>query len=154
MNVFPHFPVKCFHSKFTGSKVLCNSSFPRLDSRSLLVPRCIRDLFVCLFMFPSSLSSSSPLTSVRSIGSSFLPVFLLSYLSQFLCSFPLRHRRVHNCITERLFSQLTLFLLLTPILSHSPSRSVLICRSQSRIVSLVHIYSRKTRRLQRRWTSR
>jgi len=114
MNVFPHFPIKCFHSKFTGSKVFSAilpffASIPILFSCSAVYETCL-----CLFMFPSSLSSSSPLTSVHSIGSFFLSVSLLSYFSQFLRSFPLRHCRVHNCITERLFSQLTLFLLLTP----------------------------------------
>ena len=107
------FSIKCFYSQFTGSKVFLNlSSISRLDSRPLVL-RCIRDALVCLFMCPSSplsfpslpkcsqqffflplvafLSSFSPLS---------IPVFFFSLFPSF---------RAHNCIIERLFSQLTLF---------------------------------------------
>ena len=109
------FSVKCFYSQFTGSKVFLNlSSISRLDSRPLVL-RCIRDALVCLFMCPSSpLFPFRLFSSVRSYFSFFLswPSFLLSPLSQSLCSFsPYFLPFEHNCIIERLFSQLTLFLL-------------------------------------------
>ena len=113
--ISPTFPVECFCSQFTGSKVLLDSSLflPRFPSFLL---HCIRDALVCLFIFSSlSLSLFYLLTSVRSISVFFFlpslsfPVFL-SPSSPFF--------RAHNCIIERLFSQLTPFPLSVPILSH------------------------------------
>ena len=105
--------IKCFYSQFTGSKVLLNlSSISPLDSRPLVL-RCIRDALVCLFMsFLASFSFLSSqafaaifLSSSRGFPFSFLP----SLSSSVFFSSLLPSCRAHNCITERLFSQLTLF---------------------------------------------
>ena len=112
--------IKCFHSQLTGSRVFLNlSSISRLDSRSLVL-RCIRDALVCLFMFPlSPLFPFHVLSSVHSNFSFFLSwssFFFLPSLSSsvsFSSLFP--SYRAHNCIIERLFSQLALF----PLCLHS-----------------------------------
>jgi len=68
-------------------------------------------VYECLFMFPP-LSPFPPfLSSIHSIGSSFLSVFsfLTSLSSTVFFSSSFHSCRVHNCITERLSPQLTLF---------------------------------------------
>ena len=122
LSVFP-FPVKCFYSQFTGSKVLIDSSsvfppqFP--PSRAPLHTRRARvSIYVSFFVFfpfhlPSSVHGIFFLSSSHGLPFS----FLLSP-SQFHCVpfLLLSFCRVHNCIIERLFSQLTLSPI--PILSH------------------------------------
>jgi len=108
--------------------------------------------FLVSFSFPSSLKCSQ--------HSFFLPLvvslrpftFLPSLSSSVFRSSSFPSCRAHNCITERLFSQLTLSPLFVPILLHFwsfPSRYVQTHRSRDRIVLFVHIYSRTERREQR-----
>jgi len=119
MNAFSCFLMKCFTVNSLGSKSSATSPFPRLDSHFPLVLRCIRDLSVYLsFAFSSS--------------QAFTALGLLSLSVSVFFSFSFSSCRAHNCITERLSS------LSLPILS---SRSVYICRSQNKIVSLVRIYN-------------
>lgn len=101
------FPAKCFYSQFTGSKVFLNLSY--LDS--LLSCSAVYETRSCVYLcLPRSfylLSSSHSiffLSSSRDLSFSFHPSLSSSvFLSS---SFP--SCRAHNCIIERLFSQLTL----------------------------------------------
>jgi len=114
------FSIKCFYSQLTGSRVFLNlSSISHLDSRPLVL-HCIRDALVCLFicfplpLFPSIFSQV--FTAIFLPSSRGLPLFFLPSLDSsvfFFSLFP--SRRAHNCIIERLFSQLTLF----PLCLHS-----------------------------------
>jgi len=115
----PRFSAKCFYSQFTGSKVLFSLSSvfsPHLSSsRAPLYTRRARvSIYVSLSLFPFHLLSQ--VFTAFSFSSS--PHLLFSFPScrslVFLSSsFPFY--RAHNCITERLFSQLTL----SPLRPHS-----------------------------------
>jgi hypothetical protein len=92
--------------------------------------------FFVPFPCPSSLQSSWHLFFLPLVVS--LSHFsLLSAPVFFISSFPCR---AHNCITERLFSQLTFF----PLRPHS-SRYVHIYRSRNRIVLFVHTHNETKR---------
>jgi len=137
------FPIKCFCGQFTGSKVLISLSSifsPRFPSpRAPLHTRRARVyiyiFFLVSFFFPS-LEYSQHFLSSPSVSPSFS---LLSVPLFFFFSFP--PCRAHNCIIERLLSQLTLSL--SPF-CHIPdlqSRYVHICRSRNRIVLFVHMFT-------------
>ena len=108
-------PIKCSHSQLTGSKVVLNLSsifLPRFPpSHAPLYTRRARVSiyvsFIVSFSFPSSIKLSQH-SFFLPLVVSFPPFTFLPSLSSsvFRSSFP--SCRAHNCITERLFSHLTL----------------------------------------------